>query len=94
MPAHYTFVFAVNDEEAFKAEWHRLHAMFGRLDGKPYGITAISHAHEMQRVSQIEDAVTRYDDDHGDGNILAAEVASIVNCVDPVAWTPEEVENA
>jgi hypothetical protein len=81
--AYYTVVYQVADEEAFKPEWNRIHELFRREPGEPVRITAISHDHEMRRVSLIEDAAARYE---GDPELLEEVVGDILGSVDVMSW--------
>ena len=70
---HFSVVYTVNDEKAFKEEMDRIMSHFEKADGKPWAITAISRDHELKRVSFIEEALEEGDIE------LAQEIILSVN---------------
>lgn len=53
---NFTIVYTVNDKEAFKEEFARLNNDFKSSKGEAWAITAMSHGHEIDRLSLIETA--------------------------------------
>jgi hypothetical protein len=102
--AYYTVVYQVADEAAFKPEWNRIHELFRQEPGAPFRITAISHDHEMRRVSLIEDAAERYDLEPerfmdvvgeilGSCDVIALEQGGPLLALPPPANRPKEVSD-
>jgi hypothetical protein len=81
-PKEITVVYSVNDQEAFKSEWKRLHDLLLLEKDAPFLIHAISNDDEICRVRLIEEAVDKYDDHC----VVREFIEDIIGCADLSKW--------
>jgi hypothetical protein len=90
-PARLTVVYAIDDHDAFAADWKRIHELLRATidddNGKPYRITALSNDNEIRRVDMIEDALNRYEND---SETAVDAVRAILGCADLSKFSWEE----